>query len=70
MGGTSFSKTQIPKFSDDPIFCLQPTPSPVRRERAGERVALRLARRFDLNPQSHPHPNLPPPDGGRDRLPL
>ena len=23
-----------------------------------------------LNPQSHPHPNLPSPDGGRNKLPL
>ena len=23
---------------------------------------------FDLKSQSHPHPNLPPPDGGRDRF--
>ena len=42
--GASFSKTQIPKFSDDPIFYLQPAPSPVWRERAGERVALRVVR--------------------------
>ena len=48
---------------------MQPAPSPVRRERVGERVALWAARiYFYLKPQSHPHPNLPPPDGGRNKV--
>ena len=47
-----------------PCFNLQPAPSPVRRERAGERVVLRIARIwFYLNLRNHPRPNLPPPRG-------
>ena len=48
---------------------MQPAPSRVWRERVGERVALWAARiYFYLKPQSHPHPNLPPPDGGRNKV--
>ena len=60
-----FSKNPNLKVFRRPRFNLKPTPSPVRRER----MTLWAARiRFCLNPQSHPHPNLPPARRGKGQV--
>ena len=47
---------------------LQPAPSPVRGRGLGRGWFCEL-NEFDFPKQkSHPHPNLPPPDGGRNRI--
>ena len=58
-----FSTNPNLKVFRRPRFNLKPTPSPVRRERAGERVALRVTQiRFCLNP-TKPPPSWPSPAG-------
>ena len=68
-GRVCFSQTQISKFSDDLVLTCNLPPLPSGGRGRGRGWFCGLARIwFYLNLRSHLHPNLPPPDGGRDRL--
>ena len=55
------------KFMPHPATCPLSRPAGEGWGEGGSTVCTNL---LYLNFKSHPHPNLPPPDGGRDRLTL
>ena len=64
----SFFKTQLSEFSDDLIFTCNLPPLRPAGEGWGEGGSTVCTNLLYLNFKSHPHPNLPPLDGGRDRF--
>jgi|GEM_PF-4652684 hypothetical protein len=68
---TGFSTNPNLKVFRRPRFNLKPTPSPVRRERAGERATLRAARICFYPKPTKPPPSWPSPAGrGKEQVAL